>query len=62
MLIVLAAEPLKVVPEFNARVELSTVKALVVVPIVVDVNAFEPNSLVPTTPLPLIINEVASPL
>ena len=36
----------------------STVPVFVVKP--VELNAFEPNSLVPTTPLPLIINEVAS--
>ena len=44
----------------KSAIPVPSVSAFVVVPIVVDVNAFEPSSLVPTTPLPLIINEVAS--
>ena len=61
--IALSSVEIVAVPEPSnekSAIPVPSVSAFVVVPIVVDVNAFEPNSLVPTTPLPLIINEVAS--
>ena len=58
--IVLAPDPSKVVPESNCKVASSTVRAFVVVPIVVEVKAFDASSLNPNTPLVSITTAVLS--